>query len=95
MPVPKNKKELRSFLGLANFYRKLIWRFAKIAGPLTEKLRESVEDGKDENWLNEGEKKAFEKLKEKLSSPPVLAHPDFSKQFYIQVMHRRCFDAEG
>jgi hypothetical protein len=38
-PVPKNVKEVRSFLGLALFYRRLIPKFAEIAKPLTELIR--------------------------------------------------------
>jgi hypothetical protein len=38
-PVPKNVREVRSFLGLASFYRRLVPRFAEIAKPMTQLIR--------------------------------------------------------
>jgi len=42
-PVPKNAKDIRSFLGLASFYRRLVPKFAEIAKPLTELIRKDVQ----------------------------------------------------
>ena len=77
-PVPRNKKEIKSFLGLSGFYRSFIKNYATIATPLTNLLKEDVPF----LW-NDEQQSAFEELKEKLSSPPVLAFPDFSQPFYI------------
>lgn len=68
-------KEVRSFLGLAGYYRKFIHHYAAIAGPLTELLRNDFF-----KWI-EVQQQAFNTLKSKLRSAPVLALPDFSQEF--------------
>ena len=67
-PRPKCLKEVRSFVGLANFYRRFVPRFADIAAPLS-KLTGNQTVFK---WEDEHEK-AFNALKQSLSSPPVIA----------------------
>lgn len=77
-PVPRNRKEIQSFLGLVNYYRKFITGTSEIALPINKLLRK---DAKFE-WSRECQE-AFEKLKEAILSPPVLAYPDFSKPFLL------------
>jgi transposase InsO family protein len=77
-PVPKNAKDVRSFLGLASFYRRLVPKFAELAKPLTELIRKDVQF----RWKQRQEA-AFEKLKEILCSDRVLAYPDFNAQFIL------------
>ena len=77
-PVPRNAKEVRSFLGLASFYRRLVPKFAQIAKPLTELLRKHMPFA----WT-ECQQSAFENLKTFLCSERVLAYPDFSSQFVL------------
>ena len=77
-PTPKSVTELKSFLGLANFYRKFIKDFAKIAHPLHGLLRKGV----DFVWSRDCEI-AFDTLKTALISPPVLAHPRFNEEFIL------------
>jgi hypothetical protein len=77
-PVPKNAKDIRSFLGLASFYRRLVPKFAEIAKPLTEMIRKGVQF----KW-GERQQTAFEKLKKILCSEQVLAYPDFNSQFIL------------
>jgi hypothetical protein len=70
---------LRSFLGLASYYRKFIKNFAKIATPLTNLLKKSSETYEWEEACN----KAFETLKGILVKALVLKLPDFDKDFEI------------
>ena len=77
-PIPKDKKELRAFLGLISYYRKFIKKLAHIAKPLYELLKKD----KEFIWTNR-EQKTFQMLKERLLKAPILAYPDFEKQFII------------
>jgi len=79
-PTPKNVKEVRAFLGLASFYRKLVPNFAQIAKPLTALTRK---DQKFE-W-GPSQKEAFEGLKGKLCTTPVLAYPNFELPFILTI----------
>src|SRR5271168_1736881 len=79
-PVPTNKKEVQSFLGFTNFYRRFIQDFSHHARPLFNLTKNDVE------WKwNIDEQTAFELLKEKIISAPVLALPDNSKTFRIEA----------
>lgn len=89
-PVPKNIKELQSYLGFLNFYRRFITGFSTLAQPLHLLLRGRGSSGtrkKDlPKWIWGGEQQsAFETLKAKLLSPPILAYPDFDKPFTVHV----------
>ncbi|WVZ54191.1 hypothetical protein U9M48_005029 [Paspalum notatum var. saurae] len=79
-PVPSNSKELRSFLGLAGYYRKFIQPFTIVAKPLTELLKNHTLFV----WT-ESHQSAFDALKSTLCSAPVLAMPDFAQPFYIET----------
>ena len=72
-PVPTDLSELRSFMGLATYYARFVPDFAKIASPLNQLTKKGVEFV----W-SDGCQQAFALLKSKLTSPPVLAYPDFS-----------------
>ncbi len=77
-PVPTNVRELRSFLGLAGYYRRFVQNFSKIAIPLTELLHSSTV------WVwGDRQQVAFEQLKLAVSTAPVLIIPDPNKQFTV------------
>ncbi len=76
---PRSIPALRSFLGLASYYRKFIKNFAKIITPLTNLLRKSFGTYEWEEACNE----AFETLKGILVKAPVLKLPNFDKDFEI------------
>ena len=80
-PRPITKKDVRSLLGLANYYRSFIPDFATIALPLTDSTRKNQPN--KVKWDNDKEQ-AFLTLKQKLTSEPVLLSPDMSKEFIIQ-----------
>ena len=77
-PRPHNIKTVRSFLGLANYYRRFIKYFSKIAAPLNKLLR------KDQKfvWTDICEQ-AFETLKAALVCAPILAFLDFKETFQL------------
>ena len=77
-PAPTNVSEVRSFLGLASYYRKFVEKFSAIATPMTALLHK---DQKFE-WSTEAQK-AFDMLKEKLTTTPVLLLPDPTKPFIV------------
>ena len=75
---PQTIKELRSFLGLCSYYRRFIKDFAKKARPLYKLLEK--EDKLE--WLIE-QQEAFDWLRQCLTKSPILAHPDFDKEFIL------------
>lgn len=79
-PVPKNVKGVRSFLGLANYYRRFVYNFAKIAVPLNNLTRKSVKF----QWTPECQT-AFDTLKQALTSAPILSFPHHTKPFILHV----------
>jgi hypothetical protein len=75
---PKNVGEIRSFLGLAGYYRRFIENLSKIAKPMTELLRKE----KKYEWTKACESR-FQELKKRLISAPVLCLPDLEKEFQV------------
>jgi hypothetical protein len=69
-PVPKSAKEVKSFIGLCTYYRKFVYKFAEIAGPLHRLSEKNVKF----EWTMECQA-AFDTLKEKLTSTPILSYP--------------------
>ena len=78
-------KHLRSFLGLANYYRKFIKDYSKIA-----RLLESIIGKNNQKliWTDKCEI-AFNDIKECLTKTPVLSHPYFSKMFILMLVLMR------
>ena len=78
MPLPSNKKDLLTFLGLAQYYRRFIPNLARMSKPLYEMVK------KNANFVyNKDRKQAFANIKQKLIESPVMAHPDFDKEFVV------------
>ena len=69
-PRPRDKTDIKSFLGLVGYYRKMVPAFADLASPLTKLTKKKVKF----QWGPEQET-AFERLKDCLMQPPVLAFP--------------------
>ena len=77
-PRPQTVHDIRSFLGLASYYRKLIRGFSQIAKPLTDLTREK------NTWCwGDAESSNFTALKVAMATAPVLHLPDFEKQFFV------------
>ena len=77
-------KDLRAFLGLMGYYRRLVKDFAKIAKPLTNILREKGSDtSKKKITLDLHEIECFNKIKQLLSSSDILIYSDFNKPFIL------------
>jgi hypothetical protein len=76
--APKNIKQIRGFLGMAGYYRRFIEGFSKIAGSMMKLLRNNTPF----IWLEECEA-SFQKLKEKLTTSPMLAIPETGKDYTV------------
>lgn len=84
-PRPKTLRELQSFLGLANYYRKFLENFSKMARPLYELTKMGKRKTKPSqliDWNNEAEM-SFVKIKDVISREVVLSLPDFSRPFSL------------
>lgn len=94
-PVPTDIKTLRSFLGFAGYYRRFIKDYARVVKPLNDLLvghstNKSVSSRKKKKKITpwqwgKDQQEAFDLLKEKLSSPPVLGYADFTKPFVVHT----------
>ncbi|XP_070049724.1 uncharacterized mitochondrial protein AtMg00860-like [Nicotiana tomentosiformis] len=78
-PVPINLKQLRGFLGLDGYYRRFIKGYGSISKPITELLK------KDNFIWTDQTTKAFNRMKEALTSAPILVLPNFSIPFEIET----------
>jgi len=79
-PTPSTVRQIRQFVGLASWYRRFIPDFSATAAPLTNLTKKNARW----RWGTE-EEQAFRALKKALSSAPILACPDFDRQFVIQT----------
>ena len=80
-PPPKDLKTLRSFLGLASYYRRFVPNFSKVAGPLYFLTKKNVTF----EWTKHCQQ-TFETLKDLLTNTPVLAFPNFDEDFLLEQM---------
>ena len=73
-------KDVRKFLGLANYYKRFIKNFAQVARPMNVLIR------KDVKWQwEEEQQKVFDELKRVFTTRPVLAVPDLDKEFRVEA----------
>ncbi|GJT27077.1 putative reverse transcriptase domain-containing protein [Tanacetum coccineum] len=82
---PKTPTEIRQFLGLAGYYRRFIEGFSKIAKSMTKLTQKGIKF----DW-GEKEENAFQLIKQKLCSAPILALPEGSEDFvvYCDASHK-------
>jgi len=73
-------QQIQAFLGLANYYRKFVRSFADVAAPLTQLLKKTEVF----KW-GSVQQKAFDTLKERLTTAPILIYPDFSKLMILMT----------
>lgn len=90
-PVPDTEQKVRQFIGLASYYRRFVKGFAQIAGPITSLLETGTQKSKrnkkrsiQHKWNSDCDT-AFQNLKQKLVSSPILGYPDFTKPFILEV----------
>eukprot|EP00253_Pinus_taeda_P003145 PITA_03145 len=79
---PTTLTELRSFLGLANFYRRFVLGFSHISWPLSQVTKGGA---KAKFFWSEAQQKAFRELKDRLCTAPVLALPDLQQTFEVET----------
>lgn len=79
-PTPTNRKQLQRFFGFANFYRRFIRNYSKVASPLTKLTSVKVPF----SW-SPGAEEAFVKLKRLFCSAPVLCPPNPAAQYIVEV----------
>ena len=93
-PTPETIEEIRSFLGMASYFRRFIQNFARIAGPLHDLVNMHSTPGKKskskksisiKEYWESTHQEAFEELKRKLTSTPVLGFADFGKPFLLET----------
>ncbi|KAL0355493.1 UNVERIFIED_CONTAM: Transposon Tf2-12 polyprotein [Sesamum radiatum] len=77
---PSDVHDLRSFLGLANYYRRFVKDYSKIARPMTDLLKKT----EAWNWTPQCQV-YFDDLKRAMVTDPVLALPDMSKPFMVET----------
>jgi hypothetical protein len=78
-PTPENVNQLRSFYGLAGFYRSFVKDFSTLAAPLNELTKKGIAFDCKEQQEN-----TFEELKRHLTEAPLLVLPDFTKTFEVE-----------
>ena len=80
--IPETKTHVHAFLGLTGYYRRFIPDYTTVALPLTDLTKKSAPN--QVCWDQKCDR-AFRKLKELLSSSPILQSPDFSRTFVLQT----------
>lgn len=79
-PRPVDGEATKRFVAFANYYRRFVKNFAQLAQPLNKLTRKKATF----EWTPECQK-SFDRLRQSLSNPPVLAYPDYALPFHITV----------
>ncbi|KAJ9512911.1 hypothetical protein QJQ45_029113, partial [Haematococcus lacustris] len=83
-PIPTTVHDVRSFLGLANYYRRFVKDFSTIAAPLTALTRADGHDKQGVVAWGQAQQSAFDALKQALVSAPILIAPDPSQPYTLR-----------
>eukprot|EP00833_Pecoramyces_ruminatium_P012026 jgi/Orpsp1_1/1186058/evm.model.c7180000096669.1 len=78
-PTPICVKDVQRFVGLCNYYRRFVENFAQVAKPLHNLMKKNIKFV----WNDKCEQ-SFQELKKRLSSPPILLHPDPQKPYILE-----------
>ena len=79
LPIPKNVKQVCSFLGFGNFYQYFIWKFSKLTQPINKLLQ------KDQPFIwDNAAQQAFNEMKKCFTEEAVLMMPDQTQPFQIK-----------
>ena len=78
LPPPQTVREVRSFLGASNYYRKIIPNFSRIAEPLVELTKKHARF----KW-GDLQQRAFDRMKQDLTKVPLLKHPDPNREYQL------------
>ena len=81
-PRPVTKRQVKSFIGLANYYRRFVPNFSDLVAPLTDLTAKKLP--RMMKWSREAEE-AFMGIKKALCAHPVLTVPDLNKEFVVQT----------
>ena len=79
-PLPKNQKDLKSFLGLTSYHKRFIKGHAHICRPLTDLLKQN-----GFSWHEKADA-AFHALKEAMTTTPVMAIPNYTLPFEVETV---------
>ena len=78
--VPKSVKNMQQFLGLVSYYRRFFYQFSKVAAQLHRLTKKNVTFP----WTEDSQV-SFDLLKRRLEEAPILAYPDFEKEFLLET----------
>ena len=78
--MPENATEVKSFLGLASYYRRFVPNFASVARPVNKLTEANAEFASTSDCQS-----SFNTLKKVLSAAPVLSYPDFTVEFILDT----------
>jgi len=84
-PTPRRVKDVQSFLGFANFYRRFINNYAKVTSPLTRLTRKN----EPWTWITDCQA-AFDNLKEAFTTAPILEHRDPESPMILETDASDC-----